>query len=473
MEQADLYDMEEEKRKRYLRTDKEEIPVLFTPDENFMLQTCVAILSMQTNKKKNTNYHYYLLVSDDIDVDSFKYLRYLEKIDSSILYTITYFNTTEIDSQKINTPYVTSSTFYRLYVADLFDFDRCIYHDGDIIVNDDLAEMYNIEMKDNYVAGVKSIIQQQGELRDIEMLEKWGFQSMNQYILAGNLIFNLKKIREDNLVKRFDDEIRKGYPQQDQDVLNYCCYNHISFLKPKFCLLNRWVYTKDLYNFKNQIFDIEDIDEALCRPSIVHFAGGIVKPWINIRVAYASIWWKYARELLPESEYDELYKGAEYITKQRDWSSLIQFVEERNGRSIYIFGYTWIGIMLVSWLRNNDINVVGFIDSNIELQGVQEGENIVFGVQEVSDNKDAMYIIASQKAYEEIANLLLDRNVKYENIFVYKHKDELYLQSLDPKYRRQEYQDLMAKKIGRLAYGMTEQELRARDTDNDWEKIWR
>lgn len=465
--------MEEEKRKKYLTTSKNEIPVLFTPDENFMLQTCVAILSMQKNKNIDTFYHYYLLVSDKMDVDFLKYLNYLEMADPSILYTVTYFNTAKIDSQKIFTPHITSSTYYRLYAADLFPFDKCIYNDGDIVVNSDLAEMYNVEMEDNYVAGVKSIVQQQGELRDVEMIEKWGFPSMHQYIIAGNLVFNLKRIREDNLVKKFDSEIRKCYPQQDQDVLNFCCYNHIYFLKLKFGLFNRWIYTKDLYNFKNQIFNIDDIDEALYKPSIVHFAGGIVKPWINTRTAYASEWWGYAYKLLPEAEYDEWYKKAENATKQRDWSYLIQRLEEQAGKEIYIFGYTWIGSMLVTWLQNNNIKVTGFIDNDVKLQGIQEDGNIVFGIQEVSEKENAVYIIASQRAYREITKQLLDQSVKCKNIIAYRHKDELYLQSLDPEYRQQEYQDLMAKKLGKSAYCMTIDELKLRDLDNDWGKIWR
>lgn len=450
-----------------------EIPVLFTPDENFMLQTCVAILSMQRMKKEETKYHYYILVSSSIHPDCFVYLDYLKKVDKTVEYTISYFETNEIDQQKIFTPHVTSSTYYRLFASDIYAFDRCIYNDGDIVVCDDLSVMYKFNMEDLYVAGVKAIVQQQGEDRDKELLEKWNFPSMSQYIVAGNLVLNLKKLRDDKMVEKFHLEIAKGYPQQDQDVLNFCCYDKIGFLPLKYGVFNRWLFSNEIYNFKNQIYEKYELKEAISSPAIVHFAGGIVKPWVNTRTAYADVWWEYAKELLPEYDYNLWFNKANVITKQRDWQDFMERIQSKKRSGVYIFGYTWIGMKLISWLRNNDIHVSGFIDNDLELQGTQEDGMSVFALQDVLVDEYTLILIASQRAHMEIYNQLIQQNINGENIIFYRDKEELYFQSLAPNYREQEYRDLMARKIGEKAFSVSIEELKSLDLKQQWNRIWR
>ena len=313
----------------------------------------------------------------------------------------------------------------------------------------------------------------QGYERDVELVEKYKIPSMDQYIVAGHVVFNFRQIRKDQMVEQFDLNIKKSFPQQDQDVLNFCCYNRIRFLKLKYGFFNRWKYSNDLLKFKNQVYDIDEIEEAISNPGIVHFAGGIVKPWINTRTAYAKEWWEYAKRLLPEDEYLDLHKRAEKRTVDRDWSNILGAIKKMN-RKVYIFGCTWICQMLLDWLRNSDVEVVGFVDNSKVVQGEKVEGVLVYDLYDILISNDISFVISSQKAYGEIYEQLIEYGVSEDDIYIYRHdKDDLYLQALHPDYRDFEYRDLMAKKIGEKAYSMDIEELKKCDCYEIEAKIWR
>jgi lipopolysaccharide biosynthesis glycosyltransferase len=56
----------------------------------------------------------------------------------------------------MNSSNLTSSSYYYLIVADLLpnDLSKCIYLDLDICFCKDLTELFNIDIEDNYIAGV-------------------------------------------------------------------------------------------------------------------------------------------------------------------------------------------------------------------------------------------------------------------------------------------------------------------------------
>lgn len=447
------------------------IPVVFTPDGNFIVQTTVAILTMLEAKKTDTYYHFYILLSENFEKDRLKYLDNLKKIRSDFEYTITYFDTKKIDGLKINTSHVTHSTFYRLMLADIYDFERCMYHDGDILVYGDLSEMYNVDMTDSYIAGIKTIIQQQGAERDRKLIEEWGFESMEQYIFAGDLTMNLAKIRKDNITQFFLQQMERGFPQQDQDVLNYCCYNHISFLPLKYCFLNRWKNNDEIYKYKNQIYMRSEIEEAKERPSIVHFAGGIVKPWVNTRAVYAREWWEYAKRIMPEEEYNEWHDLAEEKTRQRDWTNFIKQAQNMTGKK-YIYGYTKYSALLADILVESGIQLEAYIDKNKTKQKIQSSIPII-DIEETLQDKDASYIVASQGAYKEIIQQLTARGIEKEKILWQEGKTDLYYMTLDTKYYEAEYRDIMFSLLGESVWKMSIENIRTADTKQRWKCIWR
>lgn len=183
--------------------------------------------------------------------------------------------------------YISVETFYRFYIPSLLpEYDKVIYLDADILVFDDLQNLYKIDVDQVYVGAVKdtyvtSIV---GQNKKSETRPKISFRDYlatvlnvkhTQYFNAGVLLLNLKKIRRDNIEpKLWNFAIdRSPLDFQDQDVLNAVLGNKVKLIPP------RWNLYKD-YTHKT-------INRSDCQttPGIVHFAGR-EKPWNTKNPSY-------------------------------------------------------------------------------------------------------------------------------------------------------------------------------------------
>ncbi len=436
------------KGKRKMQQKESHIPVVFTPDEKFIVPTCVAILSMLRTKKRETHYKFFFVVSDKFDTQYFKYLKQVEKLEREFSFQIIYINSDTFDKQKIAAKHISTSTYYRLILADILkDYDKCMYHDGDIIVNDDLQEMFDIDLKGCYIAGVKAIASHQDTEKNMNLMKEWNFPSFDNYIYAGDLICNLSKMRKDNIVAEFRNQMAKGYPSADQDVINFCCYGKIYFLPLRFCVLNRWIHNNALAEMRKQIYTSDEIVEAKKTPAIIHFAGVVTKPWYNLRTAFAEEWWKYAREILDEEEYRQWYGNAKENTIKRDWFYLNEKI--RQYESVMIFGYSNIGKELYRVLRDWGCHVECFIDNDITKQGnYYENCEVLDVGSALARFQDGIIVNSSQNFSKEIREQLISMGVDSDSIIDYTAKKEMYYLSLAPKYYEYEFRDICIKKFG-------------------------
>ena len=107
-----------------------------------------------------------------------------------------------------------------LYTKVFPDLDKIIAFDNDTIVNKDISELWEIDLKDNYIAGV----------RDTER-----FNRNMLYVNVGMIVYNLKKIREDKKDeegKAILDYIRLEMPEQD--LFNSIFRHHILELPSRY-----------------------------------------------------------------------------------------------------------------------------------------------------------------------------------------------------------------------------------------------
>lgn len=409
------------------------VPVVFTPDENFIVQTSVAILSMLLSKKEKTQYVFHIVVSEKFDKEKFEYLDRIKNICEDFYYEVHYFNSVMFDKQKISTRHLTSSAYYRLALANIIDDDICMYHDGDILVYDDLSEMFNVEMDDFYVAGVKAILKHQNTKENSDTITKWKFPAFDNYIFSGDLVFNLKKIRADDMVSKFVEYACKGYPSEDQDVINMCCYGRICFLPLRYCMLNRWVNGKPFEQLQNIVYSEQEINDAQNHPAIIHFAGADTKPWTNVRAVYSDEWWKLARRILTSKEYNEWRKKAEFLTRERDWDVFLKKIDIK--KEIVIFGFSKIAQELCDKLQDYYYNVVCFVDNDKSKQGNIYNEKRVLDVESaLKEYQNAYYVISSQNYRNQIREQLFSLSVTDDHIIDYFHKSYIYFQTLDSKY---------------------------------------
>ena len=130
------------------------IPIAMASDNKYMPYTYVAIYSLLKNKAPDTVYNIYLLHSVNLKKKFIKNLDKLVKKYNCLIKFIDMGNSYK--NQKSRLSHISYTTFYRLLLPEILDkISYCIWLDGDVIVQKDLTLLYNIDMGDNYIAGVR------------------------------------------------------------------------------------------------------------------------------------------------------------------------------------------------------------------------------------------------------------------------------------------------------------------------------
>lgn len=267
------------------------IPIVFATDNNY-IPLVVALESLMKNVGSNTFYDIYILIDDSFFRKSQEYIgACFDKYQGR--FSLKFINIGNVfDNAQSRYAEITRPTFYRLALPDLLKEDKCIYLDTDTIIMFDMQELYNISLENCYVAGVKhpGFILSSGKY---EYCKEICIPDMEQYINAGVLVMNLKKMRKDDVVSKFLELIPKNLLTQDQDIINLVCYGKISFLPLKYNVMTKcsdW-RIKDYQN----LYSEEELKEAWNRPCIIHYAD-IHKPWNSPNCVFIDYWWNMCRK---------------------------------------------------------------------------------------------------------------------------------------------------------------------------------
>lgn len=267
---------------------KTTIPVILSSDNNYAPFMYVTMVSILKNAHDNTCYDFYLMVPSAFSRRNIQRIMSLKKKYRCNVHFIDMKNAFADLTMQI--AHITSPTYYRLLAADLLpqEYDKCIYLDTDVCVQQDLSQLFNVTLGDNYVAGVRAAAYCSKPDFHKDRLK---LSDVSNYVNAGVLVINLKKIREDNLTQKFIKLTKMNYQSQDQDVLNVACYERILILPLKYNFMTKYENMWD--NVPERIYKKDEIKEARKHPIIIHYADKI-KPWHKVRNEYDKIWWSYA-----------------------------------------------------------------------------------------------------------------------------------------------------------------------------------
>ena len=183
-----------------------------------------------------------------------------------------------------------------------------IYSDVDVMFKGDLSNLYGQNLTNYQIGAVAA--ERTDEINGIH--QHFPAYKGNYIYFSGLIVFNNKKCKEDNIIERFFDNMKK-YKEKlkmfDLEVMNLSC-NKIKPLGFEYCVLENIYYGKyqqtQEYQFLKNVYSDAEIDAAIEKPIIVHYAGNIVKMW---------------KKLKPEKDYFEYIKQSpyfgEYQIKQR------------------------------------------------------------------------------------------------------------------------------------------------------------
>lgn len=189
-------------------------------------------------------------------------------------------------------PRYTEAASLRLLLPELLpELDRILYLDCDIVVRQDLAQLWEkTDLADNYLAAIyEAAIEGQAER----------FRALGcdpaKYFNSGFLLMNLAQMREEKVSEKLLEACRVPYLEfPDQDALNQVCQGRVLSLSPLYNSIRTFFIPKYKADFVRQYS--EPLWEQVQREATIHYTGG--KPWNLFTVQFAAWWMVYDR--LPE-----------------------------------------------------------------------------------------------------------------------------------------------------------------------------
>lgn len=263
------------------------LDITCSTDNNYV-QHCMAMLCsvFENNKGHNIKVH---LLHTSLSANGQSILSSMSKrYNNEIIFY-------EIDDRELacvsiadNHPDLSIATYYRFFIASLLpkDIDKVLYLDCDVIVLQDISELFSLDLDGYGVAAVKDVTPENDLHRQI-----LGFELDGKAFCAGVMMINLEYWREHNCQRTMLDyanKMGKKLIMEDQDVLNHefrGCWFELPY---KYGRTPMSIAPLD----KSQKY--ADIKEYVFHPAIIHYAA-FVKPWLDIRIPDDKFYWKYVK----------------------------------------------------------------------------------------------------------------------------------------------------------------------------------
>lgn len=289
------------------------VPFLFTIDEKLVLQACVCISSLMRHSSQDDFYDIFILHSDTVDLS-----------DTPIALLPETYPNCNITFRKVSGEFlgayevrgIPETCYYRLLSPELIpEYDKIIYSDVDVVFREDISRFYELDLGDNCFAGTDNCTALRPDAQK-GLKERLGLDWHNGYYYSGNLVINLKLIREEGICKTFRELGKRNFFQQDMDIINIACNGRFLSLGPVFCL-SSWLYELAVTRREEMdaIYGHKELDYAL-KYGIVHYNGA--KPW-NGWCHHYDIWWEAYRN---SPVFDEQFYHDNFARKANEFDML-------------------------------------------------------------------------------------------------------------------------------------------------------
>ena len=272
------------------------IPVFCACDDRFAKYAVVSIHSMIQNASSDRRYHLHMLHTG-ISSPMQQKLRSLQQDWFQISFEdVTDYLKTISEKLPIR-DYYSKTTYFRLFIAEMFpEYEKAIYLDVDTIIQGDLSELYDTDLKDAYVGACHEQVMIQEDIFGDYVEKAIGISRYN-FFNAGVLLINCEAFRVHFVLDKFIDYLHfyDFVVTQDEDYLNLICKDHVLWLDQRW---NTEVFGRIPY----------PIEEA----KLIHYIM-TSKPWHYDDCRFSEIFWNYAKET---SEYEPIRADAEAYTDE-------------------------------------------------------------------------------------------------------------------------------------------------------------
>lgn len=258
-------------------TDHNVVPVFYAADENYIPFLAVALASLKAHASKEREYRVHVLCSGKLGENA-KKLQAMATENIRVSFHDVSARIEEIVNVLHCRDYYTPAIFYRLFIPDLFpQYDKAIYLDCDTVLCADIAELYDIDLKENLIGAVADqAVASVGAFREYTK-NALGINA-EKYFNSGVITLHLKKLREMHFSQTFFS-VLSSYAfivAPDQDCLNLICKNKVHY-----------------YSKAWNAMPIGGGKGA--KPKLVHYNLSL-KPWHYDGVLYEELFWNYAEQ---------------------------------------------------------------------------------------------------------------------------------------------------------------------------------
>lgn len=251
--------------------------IAYACDDNYITHTGISMLSLFDQNQKIDQITIYLIsvnISEEniyhIQEIACKYKRKLVVIPFKELCP---------DLKLASVGRHIETVYAKLFFGNLENVDKIIYLDSDIIINDSLQEMWEVDMGDNYFGLVKTITK--------DYSEKLGLKISDIFFNDGVAIVNAKKLREDDMQKKFlafIDSYHGNPPVLSEGTINVVCKDKIQVIHPKFNFGASFLMydnkSMSIMANESEYYPDNMINEARKSPVVIHYlAGWFKRPW--------------------------------------------------------------------------------------------------------------------------------------------------------------------------------------------------
>ena len=163
----------------------------------------------------------------------------------------------------------------------LKEYDHAVYMDADIVILDDLGEVW----KQNLTTPLSAVLDAHiGFIGFPSMWRPWrelDVDPKSPYLNTGLMNIDLKKWREEEITERCLDLLASyELPCVDQDALNLVLNGNFDHLHPRYNMMPYHLMTK--LRTVDLLEDPREIDEAITSPAMIHFHRSFLgKPWVR------------------------------------------------------------------------------------------------------------------------------------------------------------------------------------------------
>jgi lipopolysaccharide biosynthesis glycosyltransferase len=263
------------------------VAVAFICDSHYVIPTAVAITSLVFNKKPDTYYDIYIISAglSEKETEKFHEFRGINTDIHIIKVSLKKFKGVNIFM------HLTSAAYVKFDLPELIpNQDKVLYLDSDVIIQQDLSDLFETNIDDYYAGAVK----------DIGLIDN--IHNIKNYFNSGVMLLNLKLMRENNtsmtllnIAKSADNFI-----YMDQDCLNILFENKVKLLPGIYnCFYSLFLKNTEKYtlDYINQCFgtNYSSLNNIKINSCIIHLVS-YDKPWIYYDCYFVNEWYEYFKK---------------------------------------------------------------------------------------------------------------------------------------------------------------------------------